>query len=247
MRRSTRAEPGRRTIRVLIPLLLLFLIAVGVMIWLAFFTSVCGIDRVLVEGNGYLSDEYVRGKSGVESYRNLVTLPVGKIDENLESDPWIESAFVTRSLLHTVRLEIVERVPIAVVDFNGAAFLLDAEGYCIEKTSLDLYGELPRVHGGDASLPRVDSTVRDKRIRECISLLASMPAGVRAELALVNPFDGRGYVFISRIGYHIIYGPAEECDEKEEILEAIMVDIKNNNREVAYVDVSVPEAPVIKY
>lgn len=232
--------------RVFLLLLLLALVAAGVTAWLAFFTDMCQVKEVKVHGNEHLTVEYIRDRSGVDLHKNLITLPVGRLDENLENDAWVKEAKIGRRLLHTVTIEVTEREPVAVVDFSGAGFLVDGEAHVITETAPGEFGELPRVHGGDASVPTVDSKISNKKIRECVDVMGAMPPSLRATLGLANPFDGRGYVFISRSGYHIIYGSATNCPRKDEILEAVVSEITSNNRQVAYIDLTVPDCPVIK-
>jgi len=79
-----------------------------------------------------------------------------------------------------------------------------------------------------------------------LEIMGSMPAGLKGSVVLANPFDGRGQVFASKDGFNIVYGHASDLAKKNEVLQAIVTDISNTGRKIAYVDVSVPDAPVIK-
>jgi len=232
--------------KALVIIAVLVVVVGAVLAWLAFFTDTCTIKTVVIKGNEHLTVEHVRERSGVDSYTRLITLPVGRLDENLEKDPWVKEAKVGRHLLGTVNIDVIERKPVAVVDFDGVGFLVNCEAHVMGQVTVDEFPELPRVHGGDASVPTVDSRVNNKKIRESINVVGDMPAELRATLALLNPYDGRGYVFVSRDGYNIIYGAADECSRKNEILEAIITEIRSNNRGVEYIDVTVPDCPVIR-
>jgi cell division protein FtsQ len=245
-RLKAHADTRRPVVRALAVSLVLALVAAGLLVWLAFFTNVCSIERVNVKGNRNLTPERIRQLSGVGSYKNLMTLPVGKLAANLERDPWIKKAKVSRHLLHTVNIEVEERPPIAMLDFSGAGFLVDGSGYVIAGTTLDQFESLPRVYCGELSPPKVGEGIKDKTIMGALEIMGSMPSSLRDSLALANPFDGRGQVFASREGYSIVYGKPVELAKKNEVLKAILIDIANNNRKIAYVDVSVPDAPVIK-
>ena len=228
-------------------LVAMILFGAGVAVFvLAFYTDICRIKSVIVKGNRNHDAAWVRRESGVGAYENLITLPVGRIESNLKQDPWIEDARIGRRLLHTVNIEILERQPIAVIDFSGAGFLVDDHGSVIEKTGLTEYKSLTRIHGGDTSIPVVGCVVGNRKIKECVDAMGEMPADVRGAISLANPFDGRGQVFVCRSGFQIIYGTISEAARKNEVLEAIMLDIKNNNRRIAYLDLRVPESPVIK-
>lgn len=242
-----RAGPGARRMaaRLLMIGALLVVVAGGLLIWLAFFTDVCAVRNVLVTGNKNLTPEYVHQLSGVDSYENLITLPVRKLSRNLERNPWIKEARIGRHLLHTVTIRVMEREPMAMLDTGGAGFLLDDSGFVITGITIDQFPQLPRIYGGEVAPPRISEQVRDPRVAGCVKVIRSMPRSLRSILQLGNPFDGRGQVFVSRIGFNIVYGAATDLALKNEILEAIVTDIRNNNRSIAYIDVRVANAPVI--
>jgi len=72
------------------------------------------------------------------------------------------------------------------------------------------------------------------------------PPEMRAALLMGNPFDGRGQVFVARAGYNVVYGRASGMKQKNEVLQAVATDVGNNKRRIAYIDVRVPDSPVIK-
>ncbi len=221
-------------------------LAAGTVVCLALFTGTCRIQAVNFSGNRHLGADYLRSLSGISGYRNLVTLPVGRIEKNLESNPWIRQAKVQRHLLHTVNVKVEERRPLGVLDCSGTGFLVSSDGTVVEKIPLEQFPELPRVHGGALRPPTVGEKISDGKVNECLGVMRGMPESVRAILALGNPFDGRGPVFISRLGFNVVYGPNTEAKLKNTVLEAILADVKNNRRKISYIDLRVPEAPVIK-
>jgi len=214
--------------------------------FLVFFTGVFKIKEVNFKGNVNVSTDRLKQASGLEAYSNLVTLPVGRIARDLEANPWVADARVQRHLPHTVNIQIVERAPVAMLDYTTSAYLIGSDGLVIEKLAPDQHPELPRVYGGKTTQPTVGSHVTDKKLAECIDVLASMPAAVRDMLLLGNPFDGRGQVFVARSGFNVIYGHTGSTRKKNEVLEAIITEVNNNKRKIAYVDVRVPDSPVIK-
>jgi cell division protein FtsQ len=213
---------------------------------LALFTGVCRIQTVNFTGNKALGAEYLRQLSGVDNYKNLVTLPVGRIAKNLQENAWIERAGIQRHLLHTVNIKIDERVPVAMLDYSGIGYLVAGDGTVIAKVPLEQSPELPRVHAASSKVPTTGSVVPDKKVLECVRVIASQPESTRKLLALGNPFDGRGQVFITRLGFQVLYGNYVETKQKNDVLQAILMDVANNKRRIAYIDLRVPDSPVIK-
>lgn len=243
-------EPSRAWRIVRLTSLIAAITALGVaalIVCLALFTGICNIRKVNITGNKFLSAEYLRQLSGVDSHKNLVTLPVGRIARNLESNPWVRRVRVRRRLLNTVDIEVTERVPVAVLDYSGTGFLVDSNGFVTARTPLDQFAELPRVHGGTTAAPPVIGEVlKDKKMLECVKVIGRMPAPVQAVLALGNPFDGRGQVFITRLGFQVVYGHETDARKKNEVLQVIIADVASNKRNIAYIDVRVPDSPVIR-
>lgn len=218
----------------------------GVIAWLAFFTDVCSISNVVIRGNKNLSAESVRKSSGVEGYKNLITVPVRKIQQNLEKDPWVRKAKIGRKLMHTIFIDVTERRPIAVVDCRGPTFIVDDSGHVVSSTQIEQYGSLPRIDAVFMSVPAIDEDLEDEKVLECIRVMNEMPDDFRGTLRLLCPFDNRGLVLVSNSNCEIIYGTTGDSKKKSEILRAICIDINTNARRVSYIDLRVPDSPVIR-
>ncbi len=87
--------------------------------------------------------------SGIAAYKNLITLPVKRLAANLERNLWIRDVKVGRHLLHTVNMVVEERSPLAMLDYNGACFLVDERGFIFTGTAADQLPELLRIYCGD--------------------------------------------------------------------------------------------------
>lgn len=242
---ALRSTAWRAVVIVLWVVLAAVVAAAGLATYLALFTNTCDIRRVNITGSRYLQADYLRQLSGIDDYKNLVTLPVGRIAKNFAANPWIDRVDVSRRLLHTVDIRVFEREPVAVLDYGGLEFLVKGDGFVIAKTTLDEFKELPRIHGGAAQPPEVGAMLTEKKTLDCLKVVAGMPPSLRAILALGNPFDGRGCVFIARPGFNIVYGSPEGGRKKNEMLEVILADLAKNRRDIAYIDIRVPDSPVI--
>lgn len=246
---EARLRPGagtrRLARRLLLAIAVLFILAAGVVGGLVFFSDTFDINDVRVKGNSRLDAGYIRQLSLVDSYGSLLTLPVDNVARNLEQDPWIREARIGRRLPGTVDMVIVERVPMAMLDYGGTGFLVDDTGYLICASRPDESPELPRVHCGDLPPPRISGRPSHAGVRDCLKVIASMAPETRDVLLLANPFDERGQVFQTRLGFNIVYGRASDLPKKNEALQVVTTDVKNNGRKISYIDVRVPDSPVI--
>jgi len=104
------------------------------------------VDRVDVEGNHFLSEGEVRALLGPAVGENILGLDIEDLKARLRSSAWVADATVRRTLPNTIRVEIVERVPLALAEADGL-YLMDAEG-----TLIEVYG--PRTAGFNLPIVR---------------------------------------------------------------------------------------------
>ncbi|MEX0743849.1 MAG: FtsQ-type POTRA domain-containing protein, partial [Actinomycetota bacterium] len=81
-----------------------------------------------VSGTDHLSRSDIVGLAAVSKETNVLWFDDGSIERSLETHPWVAEAEVDVALPATIRIEIVERVPVAVVNDGLARTLVAADG-----------------------------------------------------------------------------------------------------------------------
>ena len=104
------------------------------------------VGRVEVRGGHFLSEGEVREMLGPAVGENILGLDIEGLKSRLRSSPWVAEATVARTLPDTLRVEIRERVPLALAELDRL-YLMDGDGSLIE-----LYG--PRTAGFDLPIVR---------------------------------------------------------------------------------------------
>ncbi len=128
------------------------------------------VSRLEVRGHHFLSEGEVRELIGPAVGENILTLDIEALKGRLRGSPWVADATVTRQLPDGLRVEIRERVPLALAELDRL-YLMDAEGGLI-----DIYGprtgtfDLPIVRG----LLGVEEASRADRARRAGVLLADL-------------------------------------------------------------------------
>lgn len=240
-------SPRRSRGKILIfSVLLLLLIGCGVLAYLVFYGDLCRIEGVELSGNQNLSSEYLMEVSGVKAYNNLATIPVRRIQSNLLTEAWIEKVVITRDFPHTLKIRIDERVPVAMIEYGATGFVVDARGFTITGSPTDQYPALVRIHGMESQPPEVGKVIADTAIMSGLEIISALPKDVSNTLTVMNPFDPKGIICATSLGYNILFGDNTEVERKRNVLIAILKDIRENQRSISYIDLSVPEAPVIK-
>ncbi len=106
----------------------LALLVVGALVWIVMFSSVLAVRRVAVDGETTLSESQVRQAADVRIGQPLARIDVSAIEARVASMERIQSVTVSRSWLHTVRITVVERTPVAWLTVGGVIRGLDRYG-----------------------------------------------------------------------------------------------------------------------
>jgi len=125
------------------------------------------VGKVEVRGGHFLSEGEVRELLGPAVGENILNLDIDALKGRLRASPWVADATVSRTLPDTLRVEIRERVPLALAEMDRL-YLMDGDGALI-----DIYG--PRTAGFDLpivrGLARIDAEARRDRAARAGALL----------------------------------------------------------------------------
>lgn len=180
-RRRTRLRPRRRGTAARV-VLGVQVVAVGILAlagaWTAwqrvFASERLRVGRLEVRGSHFLSEGEVRELIGPAVGENILALDIEALKARLRASPWVADATVTRALPDTLRVDIRERVPLALAELDRL-YLMDEDGGLI-----DIYG--PRTGAFDLPIVRglvgVAEESRRDRARRAGALIADL-----AELA----------------------------------------------------------------
>lgn len=100
------------------------LAAVGVVAW---YTPVLSVRTVRIEGAVSVPEQQVRDLLEIPSGRSMLRTDTTAIARRVVSIPKVRTARVQRVFPSTVRVTVVERVPVVFYDSPEGAHLLDAE------------------------------------------------------------------------------------------------------------------------
>ncbi len=176
-RRRTRLKPRRRgfAARSVLIVQIAGVTLVGVVCaWMAwqkvFASDRLRVGKLEVRGSHFLSEGEVRELIGPAVGESILTLDIDALKARLRSSPWVADATVTRALPDTLRVEIHERVPLALAELDRL-YLMDQDGGLI-----DIYG--PRTGAFDLPIVRgllgVEEESRRDRARRAGALLADL-------------------------------------------------------------------------
>jgi cell division protein FtsQ len=186
-RRRTRVRPRRRGLasRAILSLQVLAVALVALAgAWTAwqrvFASDRLRVGRLEVRGSHFLSEGEVRELVGVAVGESILALDIEALKARPQASPWVADATVTRALPDTIRVEIHERIPLALAELDRL-YLMDEDGGLI-----DIYG--PRTGAFDLPIVRglvgFEEASRRERARRAGALLADL-AELGSELSEV--------------------------------------------------------------
>lgn len=129
------------------------------------------LKDVEVLGNAQLSRALVLGAAGVGPGMNAFALAPEVMEQRLLQQPWIRSAEVERRLPSTLRIEVQERVPAAVLSFDDTSYLVSTEGEVIKQLSGADPADFPVITGVDRTRFTADTNYRHAILSSVVSCL----------------------------------------------------------------------------
>ena len=109
-------------------------------------------EQIEIQGNRFVPEDAVTEKFSADMGRSVVRVPLTDRREALETLPWVEQAHVQRVMPNRLRVEIVERTPVAFLRTGSDLSLVDAQGVILERPS-DGEFKFPVVEGITESMP----------------------------------------------------------------------------------------------
>jgi cell division protein FtsQ len=136
-----------------------FLFSPGVML--------ASADQISIEGNRFVPRDAIVEKFSADMGRSVVRVPLGERRIALETLPWVEQARVQRVLPNRIRVEIIERTPVAFLRMANELSLVDSQGMIFDRP---VEGEFrfPVVSGIAESTPREQ---REQRMNSFVQFM----------------------------------------------------------------------------
>jgi cell division septal protein FtsQ len=151
------------------------------------------VRDVAVRGNRFLSEGEVRELIGPAIGESLLTVDLDQIRRNLAASPWVGVATVRREMPSTLRVDIIERVPLAFAE-SDQLYVMDRGGDLI-----DLLG--PRTSGFDLPIVRglqsASASEREARARRAAALIEDLD-DLAAEVSEISVDRSNDLVLVLR-------------------------------------------------
>jgi cell division septal protein FtsQ len=198
------------------------------------------------------NEHYTQGelRKQVESLwdENIVFLDVkGKVMEPLEELPWVKEVNVSKDVFKmTINIAVTERKPVAIIQRDGQFLLVDVDGRILEDDIGQPQSDLLLLKYNDISEGMAGEYISNNDVMEFLIVVKDMSKDIRKQYVYAA-FTEKGLVFYDDSGFYVIYQDSSDSAEKDVSIKTVLNGIKGGEANVEYIDVSVPDFPVVKY
>ena len=204
------------------------LATIGFLGWLIFVSPALGVRTVRVEGLSFLDESEVREASGVLSGTPLTRIDLDGVTQRVGALPAVASVDVSRDWPSTVRITVVERVPIGGIKRDNAFHLFDDKAVIFRAAE---------------ALPDGVVTVEcqaDNLIKGAVTVIQALTPQLRSELVRLSIDGPAGITLVLKKDRMVTWGDATQSELKAKVATALLK--QKGNR----IDVSVPEIVTIQ-
>lgn len=199
--------------------------------WLVFASPVLGVRKVQVDGLILLEEFQVREAAGVVMGTPLPRVDTGSVTERVAALAPVASVDVTRVWPSTLRIEVVERVPVGAVKADDQLHVFDDQGVIFRTADSP---------PPDAVVVEIKSGDPARLVIQALKVIQALTPELKSELVTLTIDGPAGITLVLQKDRMVTWGDAEDSDLKARAATALLK--QKGNR----IDVSVPEIVTIQ-
>ena len=147
-------------------------------------------EQIEISGNVRVDAVAILDKFAADQNRSVLRVPLDERRRALEDIPWVEKASVARILPNKLRVELVERTPVAFLRQGAELALIDAYGVVLERPQQADY-HFPVVTGIAVDAPREDREQQMKLFVQFMKDVESAQPGASSQVSEVDLSDAK--------------------------------------------------------
>lgn len=225
---DTARPPWYRRLRLMAPLVVVSVVALGLVAW---FTPLLSVRDVEVRGAESIPAEQVRAVLDIPHGQPLLRVDTKGAAARVAQIPKVESARVQRMYPSTIRVTITERTPVVFVDSPDGTHLLDKDGVDYE------------VAPPPPGVPRLVTEspgFGDAKTDAALEVLKSMPGPLRSQVTEISA-DSVSHISVTlHDGRVVVWGGTEKSQRKGAVTLALLTQPGQTY------DVSSPDLPTVR-
>ncbi|MCX7919097.1 MAG: FtsQ-type POTRA domain-containing protein [bacterium] len=174
---------------VLTGLLMLIVILVGIQLTMfVFWSNYFSLRKVEISTTKQINRTEILNLADVQLQKNLVTLPTRNIIKRVMVHPWVKEVRIQKRFPATIRIDVVERSPIAVV-CGKEMYGVDAEGYLLPGIYPESLQELPIVTVPENVLVEHPTRINSDGMRNVLTVITYLKENAPWFLKEISEFN----------------------------------------------------------
>lgn len=210
--------------------------ALAVFVLVGVFTPLMGVREIEIVGVSAVNADDLEESLARFRGTPLALVSDRDVETAFESFPLIQRYAVERVPPHTLRVRIVERLPVLSIERGDAFRQFDAAGVLVGSSEEPVPG-VPLAAGAAAQL---ESEAFDASAR----IVRDMPSELRERVVEVKASGDQDVRLTLEDGLEVIWGGPEDTRRKSVVLATMMEALED--RQVELIDVSSSEAPIFR-
>lgn len=199
------------------------------------------IRDLKVEGNSRLSDEEVLSLAALQPDETLLRIDEDDVRARLTASPWVAAADLSRGFPSTLRIEIRERVPMALVDTGVTFWFIDGDGRILTETVPETSTVLPVVRDIPDFVAEPGTMSDSDALQNALAVLRGLDPDIVATVKVVSAPSENETALLTAGSVEIMIGEATQLDEKSILISDIL---SERGADVVFIDVRSVERPV---
>ncbi len=209
-------------------------------------SNLLAVESVTVSGAEHLTNQEVTQLAAVPDDSTLLRLDTAGICARLEEHPWVQSASISRQFPHSIKIQITERTPAAVVKISKKSiWVISTDGSWLSAATTDDWKTYHRIVDVDANLssPVAGSECTDEGILNALKIYDGVSSDLASQIKSISAASAVKASLTLKGGVSVAFGEASDIDLKEGDIWALM---EKYSGSVSYINVRVPDRPTYR-
>ena len=198
---------------------------------LLYFTPIMSARNVVITGLGAVTQEEVIAAAAVKQGTPLLQINTDDVAERVATIRRVASARVQREYPSSLRITVVERVPIVVKDYPDGPHLFDRDG--VDFATAPPPPNLPYLEADNAG-------PSDPPTKAALAVMTALRPEVAGQVARVSAPSVAAITLTLVDGREVVWGTTDRTEEKAQKLAALLTQPGRTY------DVSSPDLPTVK-
>ncbi len=238
--RETRISAQHRARRLRVAGITAVVVAVLVACVALYNSPLFSISTVEVVGATHVSADAIRVLARVPKDATLIRFPADAVAERVATNPWVASVSVSRVFPSGMRIRIVERIPVAIVDAGSKMWLMEGTGTTIAPSSSETSGTLPLVSDVPGLDLKAGRRTTSEPLLNAMRVLTGISPALRAMVRGVAAPTIDGTALTTADHVEIVIGEAVDLLTKDALARRILTEQQGK---VVSIDVRITDRP----